>query len=66
MTPALAPGRAGCGSVVVVNGASSAGTSTLVASAQPLVPRPFVAHGLDLRFPASHGNPPLSPGSIPG
>jgi chloramphenicol 3-O phosphotransferase len=36
------------GSVVVVNGASSAGKSTLVAAAQPLLPRPFLALGLDL------------------
>ncbi|MCX6405529.1 MAG: AAA family ATPase [Propionibacteriales bacterium] len=35
-------------SVVVVNGASSAGKSTLVAAAQPLLPRPFLAFGLDL------------------
>ena len=38
------------GSVIVVNGASSAGKSTLVAAVQPLLPRPFVAHGLDLYF----------------
>lgn len=36
------------GSVIVVNGASSAGKSTLVSAAQPRMPRPFVAHGLDL------------------
>ncbi len=35
-------------SVVVVNGASSAGKSTLVAAARPLLPRPFLALGLDL------------------
>lgn len=35
-------------SVVVVNGASSAGKSTLVFAAQPLLPRPFLALGLDL------------------
>jgi len=35
-------------SVVVVNGASSTGKSTLVAAAQPLLPRPFLAFGLDL------------------
>lgn len=34
--------------VVVVNGPSSAGKSTLVAAAQPLLHRPFLALGLDL------------------
>lgn len=34
--------------VVLVNGASSAGKSTLVEAALPLLPRPFLAHGLDL------------------
>lgn len=35
-------------SVVVVNGASSAGKSSLVVASQPLLPRPFLAFGLDL------------------
>lgn len=35
------------GSVVVVDGPSSAGKSTLVSAVQPLLPRPFVVHGLD-------------------
>ncbi len=36
------------GCVVVINGPGSAGKSTLVRAVQPLLPRPFLAFGLDL------------------
>jgi len=38
------------GSVIVVNGASSAGKSTLCRAAQPRLPRPFLHYGLDVVF----------------
>lgn len=38
------------GSLILVNGPSSAGKSTLCRAAQPLLPRPFLHHTLDAIF----------------